>query len=63
MHELIYVIYFRFCLPNIVSGDGASVDMFFFSDVACDLVGKPTDVLLDVNYTLLKMKLVFISYQ
>ncbi|KAM0865940.1 hypothetical protein ACQ4PT_042946 [Festuca glaucescens] len=43
----------RFCLPVVASGDGASVEMVFFGDVARDLVGKPAEVLVAENCSLI----------
>ena len=42
----------RFLILVVASEDGASVYMVFFGDVAQDLVGKPADVLLVENYSL-----------
>lgn len=36
----------RYRVPIVASGDGASVEMVFFGDIARDLIGKPVDVLL-----------------
>ena len=42
----------RFIIPVAASEDGPSVYMVFFGDMAEDLVGKPADVLLVENYSL-----------
>ncbi|XP_047043815.1 uncharacterized protein LOC124648024 [Lolium rigidum] len=43
----------RFCLPLVASGDEVSVEMVFFGDVARDLVGKPAEVLVAENCSLI----------
>ena len=46
-----FVFQLRYKLPLVVSGDGSSVDMFFFHDTTRDIVSKAADVLLAENYS------------